>query len=154
MRLLTGTRDVPVLRWALVTYLVIVMAAGPSLCCCTFSRLVAAAPVAAQAEEELPPCCQHADRPAPAKEHKGCPADEGDQKPSCSCRAELSRPAIVERTVDLPDHDPAGLWLLAPVLTATLDLLPDLEGATASPWDPPPPLTAWALLHLHHQLRC
>jgi hypothetical protein len=134
-----------VFRWALVTYLVIVMAAGPSLCCCTFARIAAAPPV----EEELPPCCQHAQ-----KEHKSCPADDGAPKPSCGCRVELSKPAIVERAVDLPDHDPAGLWLLAPALAATNDRIPDLEGVTASPWEPPPPLTAWGLLHLHHQLRC
>jgi hypothetical protein len=143
-----------VVRWALVTYLVVVMAAGPSLCCCTFSRLVAAPPVATQADEKLPPCCQHSDRPAPAQGHRGCPGDEGDPKPSCSCRAELSKPAIVERAAELPDHGPDGLWVLAAALAATINRLPDGEGDTPTPWEPPPPLTAWGMLHLHHQLRC
>src|SRR5262245_53093466 len=117
------------------------MAAGPTLCCCTFSRLVAAPPVAAQTDEELPPCCQHTDCPAPAKEHKGCPADEGDQKPSCSCRVELSKPALVERSIDLPDHDTGGPWVLAAALAAPFNRLPDEVGIAPFTWEPPPPLT-------------
>jgi hypothetical protein len=146
------------LRWAFATYVVLVMAAGPGLCCCSLTHLFAGHADRQPAPADLPPCCQHASDSEGQQGQGDCPGEkekDDSHKPGCPCRQVEAKPAALpERAVEVPDEFQAGSFLLGSPLAAAFDGPMPLIGGPALPGGGPPFLTAWDLLHVHHQLRC
>ena len=135
------------LRWALAIYMVLLSAAGPSLCCCLLTHLYADQQTLSPA---LPPCCQ---APSGERDHGqgSCPHKDSDpKKPGCPCRQDGPKPVLIERAIEMPDQSQAGTFLLAP----SFDSDPSVNGDPVRPVGPLPFQTAQHLLHVHHQLRC
>ena len=133
--------------------MVLMMAAGPSLCCCSWTRLFARHADDRPACAEVPACCQTSSKGKQQRKHDRCPHGKGDhKKPGCPCRDDISKPALVDRAVEMPDQLRAGSFFLVPSLA--FDDHPGVLGVSDSPGGQLPHLSAHDLLHVHHQLRC
>ena len=133
--------------------MVLMMAAGPSLCCCSFTHLFARHADDRSARAEVPSCCQTSSKGKQQRKHDRCPHGKGDhKKPGCPCRDDISKPALVDRAIELPDQLRAASFLA--IRSFASDDLSSLIGVSASPGGPMPFLTVHDILHVHHQLRC
>ena len=127
--------------------MVLMMAAGQSLCCCSFTHLFARHTDDRPARTEVPCCCCPA-----SKSEQETPTDKSEhKKPGCPCRDDLSKPALVARGVELPD--PVRATSFFAILTLAFDPT-SLIGVSDSAGGPRPHLSAHDILHVHHQLRC
>ena len=127
--------------------MVLMMVAGQSLCCCSFTHLFARQADVRTTPVEEPCCCCPA-----SKNEQETPTDKSEhKKPGCPCRDDLSKPALVDRAVELPDQLRAASFFA--ILALAFDPT-SLIGVSDSPGGPLPRLSAHDLLHVHHQLRC
>ena len=134
-------------RRVVAIIMVLMMAAGQSLCCCSFTHLFAR-----QADDRTTPAAEPCCCCPASKREQETPTDKSEhKKPGCPCRDDLSKPAVVERAVELPDQ--LRVMSFLPVLSFEFDS-PNRIGVSGSPGGPLPHLSAHDILHVHHQLRC
>lgn len=144
----------------LATYLVLAMAAGPTLCCCSLTRLMGSLQQADdRGDFAAKSCCRT--QTMPSAPTPGDSAGEGDsapappQKPDCPCKARWQAAAAVAPEPPVPEPDQVRLVLLE-LIPFAFSLSVQSDRMTPSAGGDPPPrfIAARDLLHAHHLLRC
>ncbi|HET6576535.1 MAG TPA: hypothetical protein VFG68_23250 [Fimbriiglobus sp.] len=152
-------------RFAVLWYLVLAMAAGPTaFCCCKTEGLLASVrtaftPTLAQtvSAPALPSCCHADPKPSPATSEQPAQLPGHAPDPRCPCPRSEGKPALPTGEQDF------ALTLALSVMT----LPPALDGISTFVFTLEPPqthlrgddpgalfLSAQDLLRTHHQLRC
>lgn len=148
-------------RGLLAIYLMLVTAAGPSLCCCSVFNLIARSPDHSSCCHEAntpPPCCQ-----SPTDTTSINPDEQNEKQPTkdapgeCPCRKQNAKSVTLEKQHSLDLHEAVRFGL-----NYLLSHLDNVQGVsqtitlvgTQSDRSPAHFLTAEDLLNTHHQLRC